>query len=71
MKAWKTFVAVASLIGGIVLLAAVPYNGYFWDNSGEAFFGVVLAAGGVTYIWRHSRFFREEPKTGQDGGNHA
>lgn len=62
MKGWKTFAAVASLLAGIVLLASVPYNGFFWDNSGQAFAGVLLAAAGITYVWRHSRFYREDPK---------
>src|SRR5262249_17522349 len=54
-----TFMAVAATIAGIIILLALPYNGFFWDHSLEAFLGVILLAAGITYIWRHSRFFRQ------------
>jgi len=56
METVKAFVALAAMIGGIVILLALPYNGFFWDHAGEAFVGVILLASGLTYIWKHSRF---------------
>jgi len=48
----QMFCAIAATIAGVILLLALPYNGFFWDNSGEAFLGVILLAGGLTYFWR-------------------
>jgi uncharacterized membrane protein YvbJ len=48
----QTFVAVAAIIAGVIILLALPYNGYFWDHSGEAVLGVIVLAGGLTYFWR-------------------
>jgi hypothetical protein len=59
MKTLKPFAAIAAVIAGIVILIALPYNGFFWDHAAEAFLGVVLLAAGVTYFWMHSRFHRE------------
>jgi hypothetical protein len=56
MDILKTFSAIAAMIAGAVILLAVPYNGFFWDHASEAFIGVILLAGGVTYFWKHSRF---------------
>ncbi|MGA3161947.1 MAG: hypothetical protein ABSC77_12080 [Terracidiphilus sp.] len=58
MKPYKTFAAIAALIGGVIILAQLPYDSYFWDHAIEALFGVVLAAAGITYLWRNSRFYR-------------
>jgi hypothetical protein len=54
----KMFAAIAAIIAGIVILLAVPYNGFFWDHAVEAFLGVILLAGGLTYFWKRSRFMR-------------
>ncbi len=48
----QTFLAVAAIIAGIIILLALPYNGYFWDHATEAFLGVILLAAGLTYLWR-------------------
>ena len=55
-----TFLSIAAVIGGLVTLHAVPYNGYFSDNLGEAFIGVILLAGGLTRFWMKSRFHRKD-----------
>jgi len=52
----KMFLAIAAMIGGVIILLALPYNGFFWDHSVEALIGVVFLAGGLTYFWKHSRF---------------
>jgi hypothetical protein len=52
----RMFAAIASLVAGAIILFALPYNGFFWDHAAEAFVGVVLLAGGLTYFWKHSRF---------------
>jgi hypothetical protein len=54
MKTLNVFLAVAAMIAGAILLLSVPYNGFFWDHAAEAFIGVVLLAGGLTYFWRRS-----------------
>ena len=59
MKTFKLFAAIAAVIAGIVILIALPYNGFFWDHAAEALTGVVLLAAGLTYFWLHSRFHRE------------
>jgi len=51
------FLAIAAVIGGGVLLLAIPYNGFFWDHAGQALTGVVLASAGLTYFWKHRRFY--------------
>ena len=56
MQALKMFAAIASVIAGVIILLALPYNGFFWDHALEAFIGVVLLAVGLTYFWKHSRF---------------
>ena len=52
----KMFAAIAAAIAGLVIILALPYNGFFWDHAPEAFLGVILLAGGLTYFWKHSRF---------------
>ena len=59
MKTLKLFAAIAAVIAGIIILIALPYNGFFWDHAAEAFVGVGLLAAGITYFWLHSRFHRE------------
>jgi ferredoxin-NADP reductase len=54
MKTLHVFLAVAAMIAGAILLLSVPYNGFFWDHAAEAFIGVVLLAGGLTYFWKRS-----------------
>jgi hypothetical protein len=54
MKTLNVFLAVAAMIAGAILLLSVPYNGFFWDHAAEAFIGVVLLAGGLTYFWKRS-----------------
>jgi hypothetical protein len=56
MKTLYVFLAVAAVIAGAVLLFSVPYNGFFWDHAAEAFIGVVLVAGGLTYFWQCGGF---------------
>jgi len=58
---WKIFTALAALLGGIVILLAVPYDGFFWDHSGEAIAGVVLTAGGLAYFIVQWRSWRRPP----------
>ncbi len=50
------FFAVAGVIAGIVILLALPYDGYFWDHAVEALIGVLFLSAGLTYFWKHSRF---------------
>jgi hypothetical protein len=54
MKTLHVFLAVAAMIAGAILLLSVPYNGFFWDHAAEAFIGVVLLAGALTYFWKRS-----------------
>ena len=54
MKTLNVFLAVAAMIAGAILLLSVPYNGFFWDHAAEAFIGLVLLAGGLTYFWKRS-----------------
>jgi hypothetical protein len=54
----KMFAAIAAVIAGVIILLALPYNGFFWDHALEAFAGVLLLAAGLTYFWKHSRFAR-------------
>jgi len=54
MKTLHVFLAVAAMIAGAILLLSVPYNGFFWDHAAEAFIGVVLLAGSLTYFWKRS-----------------
>jgi hypothetical protein len=56
MKTVYIFLAAAAVIGGLLVLLALPYNGFFWDHAGEAIFGVLLLANGLTYFWRLSGF---------------
>ena len=50
------FAAIAAMIAGVIILLALPYNGFFWDHAWEAFLGVIFLAAGLTYFWKHSRF---------------
>lgn len=56
MNTVKMFAAIAAMIAGVIILVALPYNGFFWDHAGEAFAGVILLAAGLTYFWQRSRF---------------
>ena len=47
MKTLKPFLAVAALIVGVIVLFALPYNGFFWDHTLEAFIGVLFVAAGL------------------------
>jgi hypothetical protein len=58
MRTLYVFLAIAAMIAGAILLLSVPYNGFFWDHAAEAFIGVVLVAGGLTYFWKRSDFHR-------------
>jgi hypothetical protein len=58
MRTVNVFLAIAAVIAGAILLLSVPYNGFFWDHAAEAFLGVVLVAGGLTYFWMRSNFHR-------------
>jgi len=44
------------VIAGAILLLSVPYKRFFWDHAAEAFIGVVLVAGGLTYFWKRRDF---------------
>lgn len=46
----KTFFAIGAILFGAIILLQLPYNGFFWDHAGEAFFGVLFVAGGITYF---------------------
>jgi hypothetical protein len=52
--------SIAAIIGGVIILLALPYNGFFWDREGEATLGVLLLAGGLTRFWMKSRFYRKD-----------
>lgn len=54
------FLSISAIIAGVVLLLAVPYNGYFFDNLGTAFVGVVLLAAGLTRFYLKSRFYKKD-----------
>ena len=56
MNTLKMFAAIAATLAGLIILLALPYNGFFWDHAIEAFAGVLLLAAGLTYFWKHSRF---------------
>jgi len=56
MNTLHVFLGVAAVIAGAILLLSVPYNRFFWDHSAEAFIGVVLVAGGLTYFWKRRDF---------------
>ena len=60
MASLKMFLAIGATLAGIIILFALPYNGFFWDHGVEAFFGVVLLAAGLTYFWKNSRFARRD-----------
>jgi len=63
MKTFKTFVAMVALIGGAVILYACMCSlRRTEDDLLGAFVSVFLIAGGVTYLWRKSRFYRDDPK---------
>ena len=56
MRTLNVFLAIGAVIAGATLLLSVPYNRFFWDHAAEAFLGVVLVAGGLTYFWKRSNF---------------
>jgi hypothetical protein len=56
MNTLHVFLGVAAVIAGAILLLSVPYNRFFWDHAAEAFIGVVLVAGGLTYFWKRRDF---------------
>lgn len=58
----KAFLAIAAAIAGVIILLALPYNGFFWDYVPEALVGVLMLSAGLTYFWMHSRFYRVESK---------
>lgn len=51
----KTFAAIAAIIAGIIVLASLPYNGYFDENLPKAAIGVALLAAGITFFMRRGR----------------
>ena len=56
MNTLHVFLGVAAVIAGAILLLSVPYNRFFWDHAAEAFIGVLLVAGGLTYFWKRRDF---------------
>ena len=56
MNTLHVFLGVAAVIAGAILLLSVPYNRFFWDHAAEAFIGIVLVAGGLTYFWKRRDF---------------
>jgi hypothetical protein len=56
MNTLNMFMAIAAMIAGVIILLALPYNGFFWDHAPEAIGGVILLAVGLTYFWKQSRF---------------
>ena len=56
MNTLHVFLGVAAVIAGAILLLSVPYNRFFWDHEAEAFIGIVLVAGGLTYFWKRRDF---------------
>ena len=56
MNTLHVFLGVAAVIAGAILLLSVPYNRFFWDHAADAFIGVVLLAGGLTYFWKRRDF---------------
>jgi len=57
-EALITFLAIAAVVGGIVILLGLWKDdnlGYYWAGTVA---GILLLAGGLTVGWTRSRFFR-------------
>ena len=58
----KSFLAFISVITGVILIVFL-FNGYNYNWYVIALFcgilGVVLLAGGVTYFWTKSKFYKK------------
>lgn len=60
MKEWaKVFIASASMISGVCLVATARRNS-FLDEWLCYCVGIVLMAGGITYFWMQSKFYSGE-----------
>ena len=55
-----TFLAIAAIIGGAVLLASYEASGFSYEEDGDGFFGVIFLAAGLTRLWMKSRFYRKD-----------
>jgi general stress protein CsbA len=59
MPGWmKAFFAFASVIAGSVLIAVNAWKPYYLSEWIGAIAGVVFLAGGVTYFWTRSKFYK-------------
>lgn len=54
-----TFLGIAAIIGGLVLIATYMYQFSSYEAP-TGFFGVILLAAGLTRVWMKSRFYRKD-----------
>ena len=57
MGTLKLFAAIAGIVAGVAILAALPYR-FFWDHALEAFVGVIFLASGLTYFLEARSVYR-------------
>jgi hypothetical protein len=50
------FLAFVAVFGGLILIGVSAWSGQW---AGETA-GVLIMAGGVRYLWRHSKFYNQE-----------
>jgi hypothetical protein len=59
MKEWmRVFLAFLSIGGGICLILTASDITYYFPIWVPYFTGIVLIAGGITYFWTRSKFYK-------------
>lgn len=53
-----TFLAIAAIVGGTVLLLGLWKGDDLWDDWGGTVAGIILLAAGLTVAWMKSKFYR-------------
>jgi hypothetical protein len=62
MKALHAFLAIVAVMLGITLLVAGLEDVFAWVHAATVVIGVLLIAGGATYLWRQSGCRGLKPK---------
>jgi hypothetical protein len=62
MKTLPIFAAIVALMLGILLVVAGPEDNAIAPHEAFVVIGILLIAGGVTYLWRKTGFRGLKPK---------
>lgn len=62
MRALPVFAAIVALILGMLLMGGLADGLFFLPHGAFVLIGVLLIAGGITYLWKRTGFRGLKPK---------